>query len=185
MTTLNPMNTRFLSRTAVLLFLVTATLLHGNDAEAQQQPDPLVVAAWSPTPIGLTVPQEASPSFERILVGSALGTAAGAAAGTGVAFLVYSTRTGDAYLGPLPDLLVIGAPITVLGTAVGTYIGTGGQVSPWIAGAASVVGVGLGLGAGILVGDALGPGSGEYVGGVVGAVIGITLPAMIVWAATR
>jgi len=105
--TSNTMNAQLLSRTAALLL--------GNDADAQHRPEPLDVAAWTPPAICVTVAQEASPSFERILLGSTLGTA--------------------------------------VGTAVGTYSGTGGQVSPWIAGAASVVGVGLGLGAGILVGE--------------------------------
>jgi len=178
------MNMQMHFRTAVLLFLATAFFLLGDDAEAQQRPDPLVAsAAWTPPLVGATVAQDAPPSFERMLLGSALGTAAGAAVGTGVAFLVYSTRTGEAYLGPLPELLFIGTPILLMGTTLGTYIGSRREANPWITAAGSVLGVGLGLGAGIVVGNALE--AGEYAGGAVGVALAITVPATVAWATTR
>jgi hypothetical protein len=166
---------------AFLLVLVAATLW-GAPAEAQHHaPSPLSATEWAPAvALSTSGVPTAQVSFERILVGSALGTIAGAAVGTGLALLVYSAteRPDGAMFGPLGELVLIGLPVTAAGAWVGTRIASGGVGNPGLTGLGAVVGVGLGVGLGVMLGDATGS---EVVGVALALPIAIALPALAEW----
>jgi hypothetical protein len=177
-------NASHFQRAALLLVLVAATLW-GAHAEAQHHaPSALASAEWSLPPVAMSypgTPAAQAVSFERILVGSALGAIAGAAVGAGIALLVYSAteQPDGAMFGPLGQMVLIGLPVTALGAWTGTRIASGGAGNPWLTGLGAVAGVGLGVGLGLMLGDATGS---EAVGVAVAVPIAIALPALAEWA---
>jgi hypothetical protein len=175
------MNASFCGQVALLLAAVAAALWT-NPAEAQHRaPSALSAAEWAPAvALNTSGVPTAQVSFERILVGSALGTIAGAAVGTGLALLVYSAteQPDGAMFGPLGEMVLIGLPVTAAGAWVGTRIASGGVGNPGLTGLGAVVGVGLGVGLGVMLGDATGS---EVVGVALALPIAIALPALAEW----
>jgi len=167
--------TTILARLAVLFLLLIGGLGVVGNADGQQlRTSSLAEGRWSAAHGAIS--QETamvSASFERVVVGSTLGTIAGAAAGLGIAALVYSVGDRpDADMFPmLGEAVLIGLPVTALGAWAGTRIASGGAGNPWITGVAAVAGLGIGVGLGVLAGDASGS---EAIG------IGVALPIAII-----
>jgi hypothetical protein len=173
-------NASSIGRAAFFLVLVTAVQWAGRADAQHHTPSPLAAAQWSLPAAAISDPGASAAqaaSFERILVGSALGTIGGAAVGTGIALLVYSAteQPDGAMFGPLGEIVVIGLPVTALGAWTGTRIASGGVGNPWLTGLGALAGVGLGVGLGVMLGDATGS---EAVGVAVSLPIAIALPAL-------
>jgi hypothetical protein len=170
-------------RGIALLLAGIAAAFWADPAEAQHRtPSALAAAEWSAPAVAMSTSGvvTAPVPLERILVGSALGTIAGAAVGAGIALLVYSAteQPDGAMFGPLGELVLIGLPVTALGAWTGTRIASGGAGNPWLTGLGAVAGVGLGVGFGVMLGDATGS---EAVGVAVAVPIAIALPALAEW----
>jgi hypothetical protein len=158
---------------------------------ASAAPHVVAVPVWAYTPAAgadQTARVQVGPSYQRVLVGTALGAVAGAAAGAG---LVAITRgdPGDGNMLPWGDV----AAGAVLGAVPGMYLGSriasGGAGNPWLTGATAVGGTALGVLAGVALGTALAGGDAgkapEVFGIAVGLAVPIGLTSLVEWRTGR
>jgi hypothetical protein len=172
---------RTIPHTTCAVLAVLAALLFPTSAEAQHRAIPLASAAgWipeAPQPVAAVSPASSVP-LGRVLVGSAVGTAAGALVGAGSGVLLYlATDPPDgAMFGPLGEALAFGTAGAVVGSWVGTRRASGGAGDPWLTALGSVAGAAAGIGAGYLVGEPLGS---IPLGIAVGLPIAVAFPAIV------